>query len=898
MTDPIAKPRRWPRILAAVLLLIVLAVVGAAYALDGFLTSAARKQAGALSSQWGRPVEIGGVRTTLLTGLGVRVVGVRIGAAAGEPRPLLELDRAEVKLELLRALRSGGKDVRVQSAELQGLRVAVVKSKDGVTNVDRLTAAMERSAPPARPEGPAPAKGEEKPADLSNVRVAHAAILDGRIAFVDEAAGGKELYVEDLDLVVDGVAAGSPLEIVLKAGILSPKQNLELRVHAPPLPPSLTPSPDHVSLKVQPIDLTPLAGFAPREAGFRGGRLSADLDVALGGAVPGGTGATTVRGGFAATALRFAGQEGGRALDVTLDADVAADAQKGDLSIAKLLLAFGPAALEGKGKVTGLLSERPRIEGLRIVSRNLDLAALAPYYPPLPKLVGGTVAGPIGLSVEAAGTAERPVVELRVDLTPVRLAFAKQLEKAAGGKLGFVLRVRGGAGGALRFEAEGELAGVDLRPGGSLAKKPGDRLTLAAAGSRTVEGSGQKLELTSLTVGLLETNVKARGTTELGPKTTRFDLAVEIDRVDVDKLLLPSPKAEPAAAKKGEPAPKAPAPSPYAGLSGKAALRIGQVTAEKQKLSDVRLTVAMKEDEVTVEEGRLGVWDGTFSVAGTQARLGPADLPFKLAARAEGLQLASALAAFTDKKVLDGRVDVELKLAGRGETTDALLAALDGTIAGKLADGVFYGKDLVAEVAEPLVKAIPALKGKVTKGGKTSLGKRLPFALRIQGGKASLEKPLEFEERGASITVQGAFGLDGGLELPTTLSLSPAAVSDLTGGKVKLDAALPFGFKLTGKAWSPSLSGLDVKPAVRVIAERLGSAAIGKALGLEGTPQEAAKQKASEAKAQVEEKAAEVKEEAKEKAADVKQQADQKAAEAKKQLEKEAKKKLKGLFGK
>jgi AsmA protein len=89
-----------------------------------------------------------------------------------------------------------------------------------------------------------------------------------------------------------------------------------------------------------------------------------------------------------------------------------------------------------------------------------------------------------------------------------------------------------------------------------------------------------------------------------------------------------------------------------------------------------------------------------------------------------------------------------------------------------------------------------------------------------------------------------------------------------------------------------------VKPAVKVIAEKLGAAAIGKALGLEGTPQEAAKEKAAEAKAQVQEKAAEVKEEAKEKAAEAKQQADQKAAEAKKQLEKEAKKKLKGLFGK
>ena len=123
----------------------------------------------------------------------------------------------------------------------------------------------------------------------------------------------------------------------------------------------------------------------------------------LGAAVPGGTGPTTVRGGFVAAGLRFAGQEGGKALDVVLDADLTADAAKGDLSIGRLRLAFGPAVLEGQGKVTGLRSERPIVEGLRVLTRQLDLAALAAYYPPLPGLLGGTVAGPIGLSLKAAG---------------------------------------------------------------------------------------------------------------------------------------------------------------------------------------------------------------------------------------------------------------------------------------------------------------------------------------------------------------------------------------------------------------------------------------------------------------------------------------------------------------
>jgi AsmA protein len=869
MTENFAK-RRWPKVLLIIVVVLVAVGVAAAFTLDGVLTSVARDQAASFSRKWERPVEIGAVKTTFLSGLGVRIEGVRIGAAAGEPRPLFELDRAEVKLALFRAIRSGGKDVRVRSAELQGVRANVVKLKDGSTNLDRFTQALAKGAPAEAPKE-APKAAEEKPADLSMVHVEHAALLDGRVAFVDEGAGGKELYVDDLDLVVDGLAAGAPLEVVLKAGVLSATQNLELRVHAPPLPSTLTPSPDHVSLKVTPVDLTPLAAFAPRSAGFRGGRFTADLDVALGEAVPGGTGQTVVRGGFAATALRFAGQEGGKALDVVLDADLNADAKKGDLSIAKLLLSFGPAALEGKGKVTALLSDRPRIEGLRIASRNLDLAALAPYYPPLPKLIGGTLAGPIGLVVEAAGTAERPVVELRADLTPVRIAIPKQLEKAAGGKLALVARLRGATGGTLRFDAEGDLGGLDLRPGGSLAKKPGDRLTFATSATRAVAGGVQKLELASFTLGLLDMNVKARGTTELGPKSTRFDLAVEIDRVNVDALLPTSKGEKPAeTAKATEPA--APG-STYAGLAGKASLRIGEVIASKQKMTDVRVTVTMREDAVKVEEGRLGLWNGVLSVAGTEARLAPADLPFQLAAKAQHVEVGALLAAFTDKKVLDGKLDADVKLSGRGADTDQILKALDGTIEGKLTDGVFHGKDLVAEVTGPIADALPALKGKVTKGGATKL-RDVPVSLRIQGGKALLGKPIQVEDRGATLTAQGSFAFDGGLDMPTTLLLSPAAVSDLTGGKAKVDAPIPFSFKLVGKAWSPRLAGLDVMPAVKTIGAQLGAAALGKALGLKGTPQEAAKEKAAE----------------------VKEQAKEKAEDAAKKLEQGAKKKLKGLF--
>jgi hypothetical protein len=200
--------------------------------------------------------------------------------------------------------------------------------------------------------------------------------------------------IDDLDVEVRDLAAGRPLEVLLRAAVLAEKQNLELRLGAAPLPPSLVPTPVTLVLKAQPIDLAPLAPFLPATAGFLGGRFEADLDAALGAAVPGGAGPTKIRGGFKATSLRFRDQTGGRPLDVVLDSDLEANVGAGDLRIAKLQLDAGPARITGKGRVAGFTGASPRVEGLELVGSGLDPEALAAYYPPLREQVGGRVAGP------------------------------------------------------------------------------------------------------------------------------------------------------------------------------------------------------------------------------------------------------------------------------------------------------------------------------------------------------------------------------------------------------------------------------------------------------------------------------------------------------------------------
>jgi len=317
------------------------------FVLDGILTSKAREEAQKLSQEWGRPVQIGGVSTKFLTGLGARVSDVQIGAAAGEDLPLVDLKLVEVKVALLRAIFSGGKSVQVRSAEAEGLTVNLIRFPDGTTNLEKFQQKLSQKAE-QKPK-------DEKPSDLSYLQIDHAALLDGKVAFIDKATrGAKPVAIQHLDLTVNELRSGRPLEIVLKAAVLADGQNFDLRVKTAPLPPTLTPTPTSLVLRVNPpIDIGALGPFVGKEVGLESGTLDADFDAQLGAAVPGGSGPTTLKGVVKLAGLRFAGAEGGKRLDVTLDTDVKGDAVAGDVRIDKLRLDLGPAGITGKGSAKG-----------------------------------------------------------------------------------------------------------------------------------------------------------------------------------------------------------------------------------------------------------------------------------------------------------------------------------------------------------------------------------------------------------------------------------------------------------------------------------------------------------------------------------------------------------------
>ena len=869
--------RKWPIVVGAVLGALILVVVIGLFVLDSLLTSKAHDEAAKLSQQLGRPVTIGSVSTKVLTGLGVAVSDVGIGPAAGEGVPLAQVKRIDVRAALLRAIRTGGKDVLIRSAEVDGLNVNLIRFDDGTTNLDRLQKKLAETQPKKEPEAKKPAE-EQKQGDLSYLRVDHAALRDARIALVDRSGRAqRQLAIQHLDVTLEDLRAGKPLDVVVTAAVLAEQKNFELRLHAAPLPPTLVPTPEKVTLKVQPIDLSPLAPFVPKDVGLEAGRLDANFEAQLGAAVPGGKGPTSIQGAVRALGLKFAGAEGGRALDVVLDTDVKGDAEKGDVQISKLRLDLGPAGITGQGRASALNTPSPRIEGLEIRSHDLDPARLAAYYPPLARQLKGQVAGPIGLLVHASGTQASQALEVRVDLTPVRLALPQTMTKAAGAPMTLVAHLKGAAQGKLAFDANVDLAGADLRPGQSLDKPPGQRLELSAKGTRSSSGTTanpqQRIELEAVALHVLDDRIDAHGWAETkgaGDKATKqFELLVTSEHLDLDRMLLVS---------KTQPEEKPPPdPKTFAGLSGHATAKLARVTYKKQQFQSVAADVTMKEDEIAVQTASIQGLGGQIDAGGTRIRLAHPKDPWHVATKVRGIDLEKAAAMGSPRKVLAGRFDGDVTFDGRGQDIANLTKSLSGVMLGHVLDGKFYGKDIVASAASPVMGALPgALRGKVPQSGVTDFGKDLPFGLTVKDGWARLKEPLKASTPQAEMSFSGGIRLDGTLDMPGTVALTPATVQQMTGGRVKLNTNVPVGLRIVGPPTSPSITDLDIRGAVEAIVKSAGSSLIS---GVLGGPADQKKEQGQQV--------------AQQKQQELEQKAQQQAEKAKQ----DAANKLKGVFG-
>ncbi|HEY8206097.1 MAG TPA: AsmA family protein [Myxococcaceae bacterium] len=857
------------------------ATAGVLY-LDSVLLKEAHAQAAELSRKWGREIKIGGVATQLIPRLGVVVKDVAVGPGPDEPEPLATLERAEVEVPVMTAIRSRGRDLQVSRAEVSGLTVNIVKLPDGTQNVGRLLERIEQSKPPEEKK-PEPATGE-RPTDLSAVRVDLAVVEGARIRFIDLGQGKekrRELEVNQLNVKVRDLRAGQPLVVYLKAAVFSAAENLEVELHAAPLPPTLVPTPERLTIKAKAIDLGPLGPFLGEDVGLEQGTLDADWSAELGAAVPGGEGPTALKGTVRVAGLHFKGAEGGKALDVSVRTDVKGDVAKGDLQMDALDVTAGPVVAHGKGAVQGLMSDTPRVQGLEISIPRLDPAELASYVPALRKSLGDQMSGPASLSIRASGTAATQAIDVNADLTAMRLSIPKQLSKLPGAPMKVAATVSGGQR-ALRFKADANLMGVDLRPGGDIDKAPGQPLSVSAKGTFAKKGGATHVDLEALRLDVQQASLTGTAKIDLeGPKTAVV-AQLESPRLDLDRLLYQAPKPAGGEAAQAPPPPPPKDPHRFDGLRIDAAVKVGWLHVEDMDMQNVRLEVSMVDDKLTVKKLQTGFYGGEVTADETSIQLGPpaAQRRFHANLKIRDVDVERAAASQTDKKFLAGRFTGDVVVDGVGTKVTSLSQSLGGNVGGELADGKLLGVDVFSAASALLAKALPFASQALQGTDATDLGKELPFSITIDHGVAQLKRPISVTRPAGSISLEGGARVDGTLDLVGMLNLSPETISKITRGKVVPTEPFPLPLKITGPAWKPTVSVTDLQTPVRALLKLAASEAAGRLLGDKGK-QVADAVKGGEDKAKQEAEA----------------RAREEAEKAKKRLEEEAKKRLQNLFG-
>ena len=162
----------------------------------------------------------GDIKLTLFPRLGVQLGKTRLSEFRSD-KEFAGLEQMRVSLALLPLL---SKELVVDQVQLNGLRVNLVKHRDGRTNFADLLGAEEAVAPAPAPAPPSAAAAPIK-FDIDGVKVSKAAV-----SWKDELAGA-EYTVSDFNLGTGRVAPGVPVKFELAAAFTASEPKMDVKLH-------------------------------------------------------------------------------------------------------------------------------------------------------------------------------------------------------------------------------------------------------------------------------------------------------------------------------------------------------------------------------------------------------------------------------------------------------------------------------------------------------------------------------------------------------------------------------------------------------------------------------------------------------------------------------------------
>ncbi len=182
-----------------------------------------------------------------------------------------------------------------------------------------------------------------------------------------------------------------------------------------------------------------------------------------------------------------------------------------------------------------------------------------------------------------------------------------------------------------------------------------------------------------------------------GAPRTRFDLI--LDALNADRYL--APDAAPVAqgddgTPPKEPPTKIPAET-LRGLNLDGRARIGQLTINKLKLTDLDVAMTAVGGRVRLDPLAVKLYDGSM-LGGIRLDATGANTRVTLDQSFSRVNIGALLTDFADVKNITGTMDLKLNGTATGRTDDELLGNLGGSLAFSLADGVYKGMDVWYEI--------------------------------------------------------------------------------------------------------------------------------------------------------------------------------------------------------
>ncbi|MCY0998171.1 AsmA family protein [Myxococcus sp. MISCRS1] len=309
---------------------------------------------------------------------GATLTNLRAEGEGDEP-VFIEAPRASATVQLWPLVRSLGKDVRVGAVKLEAPRVNLVRREDGTWNYEAVGKA---------PGGSSAEEGRETSVEALRIR-------DGVVQVTDrQAAGGTAVAVlQDLDVDLEHVGPGLPLEGSLKGAVAAAKQNVDVDFKVDPLP-TRKPEPGQpwptVTMHLRGRDLSVRAfrDFLPpsASASFTGGLVDVDAQVKT------DAGHYVLSGHGAAKGLRLRGDPASGSFDFGARVDPA-NPRATKLDFTRLALSGPGVELGGTASVqVAPVRVRFALEG-----KELDLSHLLGALPPESQAQSSSAALPASL---------------------------------------------------------------------------------------------------------------------------------------------------------------------------------------------------------------------------------------------------------------------------------------------------------------------------------------------------------------------------------------------------------------------------------------------------------------------------------------------------------------------